>query len=202
MWRVNIAGGLTRGRGMCESQKSQSLLSMPAGADMTQAIQELNGEDISSINGSTTCRSNSPILQGLRRDRRRQRKKLLWQQPWYHGESTSHCVGCGLEFMPGRVAEAKYFTNHRHLALAIASSGGGIGSFAFPPFIQMLNECAIFRMSYAACGGSLIPAIIIDISGVHTFGVTYGIVLLGLAFGQLTGAPVAIPWYVLFLNAL
>lgn len=43
MWRVNIAGGLTRGRGMCESQKSQSLLSMPAGADMTQAIQELNG---------------------------------------------------------------------------------------------------------------------------------------------------------------
>ena len=46
--------------------------------------------------------------------------------------------------MPGRVAEAKYFTNHRHLALAIASSGGGIGSFAFPPFIQMLNEWYVF----------------------------------------------------------
>lgn len=43
MWRVNTAGGLTRERGMCESQKSQSLLSMPAGADMTLAIQELNG---------------------------------------------------------------------------------------------------------------------------------------------------------------
>ncbi|XP_063427290.1 monocarboxylate transporter 9-like [Mytilus trossulus] len=257
-------------------------------------------------------------------------------------------VGCGLAFMPGSVAVAKYFTNHRHLALAIASSGGGIGSFAFPPFIQMLNEyytwrgmflilggitlnicvfglilrplanfdrknlktkmlseervrfldrhsylkivsfyllmansfmyqfgasiilghlqayavyhlgfttqnaailytisgvmvlvfkllhgvfanishvqifwpiyqyiffyaiggiatifltfdsqygvyfsSAVFGMSYAACGGSLIPAIVIDISGVESFGVAYGIVLFCLSIGQLVGAPIA-----------
>ncbi|VDI62311.1 Hypothetical predicted protein [Mytilus galloprovincialis] len=169
-------------------------------------------------------------------------------------------IGCGIAFMPGSVAVAKYFKKHRNLAMAIASAGGGVGSFAFPPIIEMLNEyytwrgmflilggvtlnicvfgslmrplrheispeqksqesgyssdkseysgiaticliinsrygvyfySAVFGMSYAACGGSLIPALIIDISGVETFGVTYGIVLLGLAFGQLTGAPVA-----------
>ncbi|VDI62305.1 MFS transporter, MCP family, solute carrier family 16 (monocarboxylic acid transporters), member 3, partial [Mytilus galloprovincialis] len=62
-------------------------------------------------------------------------------------------VGCGLAFMPGSVAVAKYFTNHRHLALAIASSGGGIGSFAFPPFIQMLNEYYTWRGMFLILGG-------------------------------------------------
>ncbi|VDI39228.1 Hypothetical predicted protein [Mytilus galloprovincialis] len=43
MRSVKTAGGLTRGRGMGESQRSQWLLSMPACADMNQAIQELTG---------------------------------------------------------------------------------------------------------------------------------------------------------------
>ncbi|CAG2256701.1 unnamed protein product [Mytilus edulis] len=46
MRSVKTAGGLTRGRGMGESQRSQWLLSMPACADMNQAIQELTGVDI------------------------------------------------------------------------------------------------------------------------------------------------------------
>ena len=43
MRSVKSAGGLTRGRGMGDSQRTQWLLSMPACADMNSAMQELTG---------------------------------------------------------------------------------------------------------------------------------------------------------------
>ena len=43
MRSVKSAGGLTRGRGMADSQRTQWLLSMPACADMNNALQEVTG---------------------------------------------------------------------------------------------------------------------------------------------------------------
>jgi hypothetical protein len=43
MRSVKSVGGMTRGRGMSESQRAQWLLSMPACADMNNAIQEFTG---------------------------------------------------------------------------------------------------------------------------------------------------------------
>ncbi|CAG2201575.1 unnamed protein product [Mytilus edulis] len=43
MRRVKTAGGLTRGRGMGDIQRSQWLLSMPACGEMNQAVQDLTG---------------------------------------------------------------------------------------------------------------------------------------------------------------
>jgi predicted MFS family arabinose efflux permease len=62
-------------------------------------------------------------------------------------------IGCGIAFMPGSVAVAKYFKNRRHLALAISSAGGGVGSFAFPPIIEMLNEQYTWRGMFLILGG-------------------------------------------------
>ncbi|XP_052103525.1 monocarboxylate transporter 14-like [Mytilus californianus] len=62
-------------------------------------------------------------------------------------------IGCGIAFMPGSVAVAKYFKNHRPLAMAISSAGGGIGSFAFPPIIEMLNEYYTWRGMFLILGG-------------------------------------------------
>jgi len=62
-------------------------------------------------------------------------------------------IGCGIAFMPGSVAVAKYFKNRRHLALAISSAGGGVGSFAFPPIIEMLNEHYTWRGMFLILGG-------------------------------------------------
>lgn len=61
-------------------------------------------------------------------------------------------IGCGIAFMPGSVAVAKYFKNRRHLALAISSAGGGVGSFAFPPIIEMLNEHYTWRGMFLILG--------------------------------------------------
>jgi len=47
MKSVKSVGGLTRGRGMGESQRTQWLLSMPACADMNNAMQELTGLEFS-----------------------------------------------------------------------------------------------------------------------------------------------------------
>ncbi|XP_052105535.1 monocarboxylate transporter 12-like isoform X2 [Mytilus californianus] len=62
-------------------------------------------------------------------------------------------IGCGIAFMPGSVAVAKYFINHRPLAMAISSAGGGIGIFAFPPIIEMLNEYYTWRGMFLILGG-------------------------------------------------
>eukprot|EP00745_Piridium_sociabile_P023062 TRINITY_DN35931_c2_g2_i7.p1 TRINITY_DN35931_c2_g2~~TRINITY_DN35931_c2_g2_i7.p1 ORF type:complete len:567 (+),score=112.84 TRINITY_DN35931_c2_g2_i7:122-1822(+) len=43
MRSLKSAGGLTRGRGMADSQRTQWLLSMPACADMNNALQEVTG---------------------------------------------------------------------------------------------------------------------------------------------------------------
>lgn len=70
---------------------------------------------------------------------------------------------------------------------------GGISTICLP--IHSVNGIyfysLVFGMSYAACGGSLVPAILIDIAGVEAFGFLYGVVLLALASGQLLGAPIA-----------
>ncbi|XP_060070865.1 monocarboxylate transporter 13-like [Ylistrum balloti] len=49
-------------------------------------------------------------------------------------------VGCGLTFIPGSVAVARYFTKRRNIAMGFAGAGSGIGSFAFPPLINYLTD--------------------------------------------------------------
>lgn len=68
--------------------------------------------------------------------------------------------GCGLAFMPGSVAVAKYFKNHRTLALSIASAGGGIGGFAFPPILELLNETYNWRGMFLILGGVTLNGIV------------------------------------------
>lgn len=45
-----------------------------------------------------------------------------------------------MTFIPGSVAVAKYFDKKRNIALGIASSGGGVGTFLFPPIINLLRH--------------------------------------------------------------
>ncbi|XP_021360026.1 monocarboxylate transporter 4-like [Mizuhopecten yessoensis] len=49
-------------------------------------------------------------------------------------------IGCGLTFIPGSVAVARYFTKRRNIAMGVAAAGGGVGAFAFPPIINYLND--------------------------------------------------------------
>ncbi|OWF47176.1 Monocarboxylate transporter 12 [Mizuhopecten yessoensis] len=49
----------------------------------------------------------------------------------------------------------------------------------------------LFGASYASCGGSLIPAILIEMSGVDQFTLAYGIILFGQAIGMLFGPVLA-----------
>ncbi|KAK3094837.1 hypothetical protein FSP39_006877 [Pinctada imbricata] len=49
-------------------------------------------------------------------------------------------IGCGLAYMPCSVAVSKYFNRRLNLAMGIASAGGGLGSFIFPPIIGALND--------------------------------------------------------------
>ncbi|XP_060070861.1 monocarboxylate transporter 13-like [Ylistrum balloti] len=62
-------------------------------------------------------------------------------------------VGCGLTFIPGSVAVARYFTKRRNIAMGFASAGGGIGSFAFPPIINYLNEKYLWRGMFMILSG-------------------------------------------------
>ncbi|XP_033759687.1 monocarboxylate transporter 13-like [Pecten maximus] len=62
-------------------------------------------------------------------------------------------VGCGLTFIPGSVAVARYFTKRRNIAMGVASAGGGIGSFAFPPIINYLNDEYAWRGMFMILSG-------------------------------------------------
>lgn len=58
MRSVKSAGGLTRGRGMGELQRTQWLLSMPACANMNNAMQELMGLEFSTRAQYVEIRNN------------------------------------------------------------------------------------------------------------------------------------------------
>lgn len=62
-------------------------------------------------------------------------------------------VGCGLTFIPGSVAVARYFTKRRNIAMGLASAGGGVGSFAFPPIINYLNDKYSWRGMFMILSG-------------------------------------------------
>ncbi|KAJ8310206.1 hypothetical protein KUTeg_012071 [Tegillarca granosa] len=62
-------------------------------------------------------------------------------------------VGCGLTFIPASVAVAKYFKKRRNLAMGIASAGGGVGSFIFPPVIKFLNDYYQWRGMFMFVSG-------------------------------------------------
>ncbi|XP_033759685.1 monocarboxylate transporter 13-like [Pecten maximus] len=62
-------------------------------------------------------------------------------------------VGCGLTFIPGSVAVARYFTKRRNIAMGVAGAGSGIGSFAFPPIINYLTEIYSWRGMFMILSG-------------------------------------------------
>ncbi|XP_074658123.1 monocarboxylate transporter 12-like [Tubulanus polymorphus] len=47
-------------------------------------------------------------------------------------------IGFGLGYVPSSVVCAFYFEKKQNLAMGLASCGGGVGSFIFPPFLQLL----------------------------------------------------------------
>ncbi|XP_074658052.1 monocarboxylate transporter 12-B-like [Tubulanus polymorphus] len=47
-------------------------------------------------------------------------------------------LGFGLTVVPGSCVVAEYFDKKRNFAMGLASSGGGLGSFIFPPLLQAL----------------------------------------------------------------
>ncbi|XP_061171701.1 uncharacterized protein LOC133181179 [Saccostrea echinata] len=50
-------------------------------------------------------------------------------------------AGCGIAYMSGSIAVPKYFQHKKiqNLAVGLASAGGGLGSFVFPPIVRYLN---------------------------------------------------------------
>ncbi|OWF47175.1 monocarboxylate transporter 13-like isoform X1 [Mizuhopecten yessoensis] len=62
-------------------------------------------------------------------------------------------IGCGLTFIPGSVAVARYFTKRRNIAMGVAGAGSGIGSFAFPPIINYLTEKYSWRGMFMILSG-------------------------------------------------
>lgn len=51
-------------------------------------------------------------------------------------------AGCGVAYMSGSLAVPKYFQHKKiqNLAVGIASAGGGMGSFLFPPIVRYLDN--------------------------------------------------------------
>ena len=50
-------------------------------------------------------------------------------------------LGRAFTYSPGLVIVGEYFNNRRGLAVGLATSGVGLGSFTFPPIIEMMfNE--------------------------------------------------------------
>ena len=49
-------------------------------------------------------------------------------------------MGFGLIYLPAITGVAAYFDKKRAMAIGIASSGAGFGSFIFAPIIHLLNE--------------------------------------------------------------
>ncbi|XP_069104625.1 monocarboxylate transporter 13-like [Argopecten irradians] len=62
-------------------------------------------------------------------------------------------IGCGLTFIPGSVAVARYFTKRRNIAMGLAGAGSGIGSFAFPPLINYLTDQYSWRGMFMILSG-------------------------------------------------
>lgn len=65
MRSVKSPGGLTRGRGLSENQRSQWLLSMPACAEVTNAINEYTVKHIQLVNN--TKKQGIPEWEGTKR---------------------------------------------------------------------------------------------------------------------------------------
>ncbi|KAK3095496.1 hypothetical protein FSP39_015340 [Pinctada imbricata] len=53
------------------------------------------------------------------------------------------------------------------------------------------SRSVVFGSSYAACGGSIIPSLLISLKGKDQLSLTYGVTLANFAIGQLLGAPAA-----------
>ena len=74
---------------------------------------------------------------------------------------------------------------------------GGVATLLLPfntSFPGLVVFGVVFGAGYAACGGSLIPALLIALfrkSGKDQLGLTYGVVLATMATGHILGAPAA-----------
>jgi len=69
-------------------------------------------------------------------------------------------IGCGLTYIPGSIAVAKYFKTKRNIATGIAAGGGGIGTFVFPPIVKYLNDTYSWRGMFLILSGVALNIIV------------------------------------------
>ncbi|XP_062567413.1 monocarboxylate transporter 13-like [Saccostrea cucullata] len=64
-------------------------------------------------------------------------------------------AGCGISYMSGSIAVPTYFHQKKiqNLAVGLASAGGGIGSFVFPPIVRFLNNEYGWKGMFMMMGG-------------------------------------------------
>lgn len=69
--------------------------------------------------------------------------------------------GTSLIFTPGLILVGHFFIVRRGMAVGLATVGAGVGSFIFPPFVQLLFETYGFRGTYLIMAAVMSHALIV-----------------------------------------
>jgi MFS family permease len=81
----------------------------------------------------------------------------LWQPYVLYGGVAA--LGMGTAYVPCNSTVVKWFARRRGLAVGIASSGGSVGTFAFPPLAQWLVGTIGWRASYVVFGAGVLATL-------------------------------------------
>lgn len=78
----------------------------------------------------------------------------LWQPYVLYGLVAA--LGMGTAYVPCNSTVVKWFARRRGLAVGVASSGGSVGTFAFPPVAQWLVGAVGWRAAYVVLGAAVL----------------------------------------------
>ncbi|HUM16582.1 MAG TPA: MFS transporter [Candidatus Nitrosotalea sp.] len=85
------------------------------------------------------------------------RVSALWQPYLLYG--TVAALGMSTAYVPCNATVAKWFTRRRGIAVGLASAGGSLGTFAFPPIAHVLVSRLGWRWAYVVFGAAVLLAL-------------------------------------------
>jgi MFS family permease len=85
------------------------------------------------------------------------RTSALWHPYVFYGIVAA--LGMSTAYVPCNATVARWFTRRRGLAVGIATAGGSLGTFAFPPVAHLLVSRIGWRWAYVAFGACILVAL-------------------------------------------